>query len=64
MQVDEDLIAAVLSVMTGIPMVKLAEEETQKLLRMEDELRKRAGRPGRGGGRGVARGAPQPGRTA
>ncbi|HET7224980.1 MAG TPA: ATP-dependent Clp protease ATP-binding subunit [Candidatus Eisenbacteria bacterium] len=40
-QVDEELIASVLSTMTGIPMVKLAEEETQKLLRMEDELRKR-----------------------
>jgi ATP-dependent Clp protease ATP-binding subunit ClpC len=40
-QVDEDLIASVLSVMTGIPMVKLAEEETQKLLRMEEELTKR-----------------------
>ena len=39
-QVDEDLIASVLSVMTGIPVVKLAEEETQKLLRMEDELRR------------------------
>ena len=39
-QVDEDLVASVLSVMTGIPVVKLAEEETQKLLRMEDELRK------------------------
>jgi ATP-dependent Clp protease ATP-binding subunit ClpC len=30
-QVDEDLIASVLSVMTGIPVVKLAEEETAKL---------------------------------
>jgi ATP-dependent Clp protease ATP-binding subunit ClpC len=40
-QVNEELIASVLSTMTGIPMVKLAEEETQKLLRMEDELRKR-----------------------
>src|SRR5258706_199590 len=40
-QVDEDLIAAVLSVMTGIPVVKLAEEETQKLLRMEDQIRTR-----------------------
>ena len=39
--VDEDMIAAVLSIMTGIPVVKLAEEESQKLLRMEDELRKR-----------------------
>jgi ATP-dependent Clp protease ATP-binding subunit ClpC len=40
-QVDEDMIAAVLSVMTGIPVVKLAAEESQKLLRMEDELKKR-----------------------
>ncbi len=40
-QVDDDLIAAVLSTMTGIPVVKLAEEETQKLLRMEDGLRGR-----------------------
>jgi len=40
-QVDEDLIAAVLSIMTGIPVVKLAAEESQKLLRMEEELRKR-----------------------
>src|SRR5438552_15039400 len=40
-QVDEELIASVLSVMTGIPMVKLAEEETKKLLRMEEELAKR-----------------------
>ena len=40
-QVSEELIASVLSAMTGIPVVKLAEEETQKLLRMEDEIRKR-----------------------
>jgi len=40
-EVNEDLIATVLSTMTGIPVVKLAEEETQKLLRMEDELTKR-----------------------
>jgi ATP-dependent Clp protease ATP-binding subunit ClpC len=39
--VNEELIANVLSTMTGIPVVKLAEEETQKLLRMEDDLRKR-----------------------
>jgi ATP-dependent Clp protease ATP-binding subunit ClpC len=39
-QVDEDLIATVLSTMTGIPVVKLAEEETRKLLRMEEELTK------------------------
>src|SRR5882672_4408043 len=40
-RVSEDLIATVLSTMTGIPVVKLAEEETQKLLRMEDTIRKR-----------------------
>ena len=40
-QVDEDMIAAVLSIMTGIPVVKLAAEESQRLLRMEDELKKR-----------------------
>jgi ATP-dependent Clp protease ATP-binding subunit ClpC len=40
-QVDAELVASVLSVMTGIPVVKLAEEETQKLLRMEDEIGKR-----------------------
>ena len=39
--VNEDLIATVLSTMTGIPVVKLAEEETQKLLRMEDDIRRR-----------------------
>src|SRR5438132_1960139 len=40
-QVNEELVAEVPSTMTGIPMVKLAEEETKKLLRMEDELTKR-----------------------
>src|SRR6266700_1405909 len=40
-QVNEELIANVLSVMTGIPVVKLAEEETQKLLRMEQSIQKR-----------------------
>ena len=40
-EVDEDAIAEVLSLWTGIPVYKLTEEETQKLLRMEDELHKR-----------------------
>ncbi len=40
-QVDDDQIAAVLSIMTGIPVVKLAAEESEKLLRMEEELKKR-----------------------
>ena len=39
-EVDEEAIAEVLSVWTGIPVYKLTEEETQ-LLRMEDELHKR-----------------------
>jgi ATP-dependent Clp protease ATP-binding subunit ClpC len=40
-EVDEEAIAEVLSVWTGIPVYKLTEEETQKLLRMEDELHRR-----------------------
>src|SRR5256884_49671 len=39
--VDEEEIAEVLSIWTGIPVFKLTEEETEKLLRMEDELHKR-----------------------
>ncbi|MGM0818846.1 MAG: ATP-dependent Clp protease ATP-binding subunit, partial [Actinomycetota bacterium] len=38
---DEEEIAEVLSNWTGIPVFKLTEEETQKLLRMEAELHKR-----------------------
>ena len=40
-EVDEESIAEVLSLWTGIPVYKLTEEETQKLLRMETELHKR-----------------------
>ncbi len=40
-EVDEEEIAEVLSLWTGIPVYKLTEEETQKLLRMEDEIHKR-----------------------
>src|SRR5215207_6287810 len=40
-EVDEELIAEVLAVATGIPVFKLTEEESQRLLRMEDELHKR-----------------------
>jgi len=39
--VDEETIAEVLAVWTGIPVYRLTEEETVKLLRMEDELHKR-----------------------
>ena len=40
-EVDEEAIAEVLSLWTGIPVYKLTEEETAKLLRMEDELHRR-----------------------
>ena len=40
-EVDEEEIAEVLSSWTGIPVTSLTEEETAKLLRMEDELHKR-----------------------
>ena len=39
--VDEEMIAQVLSMTTGIPVFKLTEAESAKLLRMEDELHKR-----------------------
>jgi ATP-dependent Clp protease ATP-binding subunit ClpC len=40
-EVDEEAIAEVLALWTGIPVYKLTEEETAKLLRMEEELHKR-----------------------
>src|SRR2546428_1444581 len=40
-EVDEEEIAEVLAAWTGIPVYKLTEEETEKLLRMEDELHRR-----------------------
>jgi ATP-dependent Clp protease ATP-binding subunit ClpC len=40
-KVDAEDVAYIVSRMTGIPIVKLEEEESKKLLRMEDELRKR-----------------------
>ena len=39
--VDEETIAQVLSVWTGIPVSRISEEETTKLLHLEDELHKR-----------------------
>jgi ATP-dependent Clp protease ATP-binding subunit ClpC len=39
--VDEETIAEVLANWTGIPVYRLTEEETSKLLRMEEELHKR-----------------------
>jgi ATP-dependent Clp protease ATP-binding subunit ClpC len=40
-EVDEEQIAEVLATWTGIPVFKLTEEETARLLRMEDELHRR-----------------------
>src|SRR4249920_3457870 len=40
-EVDEELIAEVLATATGIPVFKLTEEESSRLLRMEDEIHKR-----------------------
>jgi len=40
-EVDDEQIAEVLANWTGIPVYKLTEEETTRLLRMEDELHKR-----------------------
>src|SRR5699024_2186005 len=40
-EVDEDVIAEVLAMSTGIPVFKLTEEESSRLLRMEEELHKR-----------------------
>src|SRR5436190_123412 len=39
--IGEDEIADIVSMWTGIPVFKLTEAETQKLMRMEDELHKR-----------------------
>jgi ATP-dependent Clp protease ATP-binding subunit ClpC len=40
-EVDDEQIAEVLATWTGIPVFKLTEEETARLMRMEDELHKR-----------------------
>jgi ATP-dependent Clp protease ATP-binding subunit ClpC len=40
-EVDEEAVADVLSMWTGIPVYRLTEEETERLLHMEDELHKR-----------------------
>src|SRR5688572_29184899 len=40
-EVEDEQIAEVLAIWTGIPVFKLTEEETARLLRMEDELHRR-----------------------
>lgn len=39
--VDEETITEVIATMTGIPLSRLAEEETKKILNLEEELRRR-----------------------
>jgi ATP-dependent Clp protease ATP-binding subunit ClpC len=39
--VDEDVIREVVSKMTGVPLTRISDEETSRLLKMEDELAKR-----------------------
>jgi len=39
--VDEDVIAEVVSKMTGVPLTRLEKEEAQRLLKLEDELHKK-----------------------
>ena len=40
-EVDEEAVAEVLSLWTGIPVYKLTEEETERMLKMEENLHKR-----------------------
>ncbi|MCK0113706.1 ATP-dependent Clp protease ATP-binding subunit [Ornithinimicrobium sp. F0845] len=40
-EVDDELVAEVLAAATGIPVIKLTEEESSRLLNMENELHKR-----------------------
>jgi len=41
LEVDEDIIAQIAAAWKGIPVKKLAEEESERLLRMEETLHKR-----------------------
>ena len=61
--IDEEDIAFIVSRWTGIPVTRLQEAETARLMRMEDELHALGGGPGRGHQGGVAApsGAPAPG---
>ena len=63
-EVDEDDIASVVARWTGIPVDRLLEGETEKLIHMEERLHQRVDRPGRGGVRGRERAAPRAHRAA
>jgi ATP-dependent Clp protease ATP-binding subunit ClpC len=40
-EVDEEIVAEVVSLMTGVPLQRLATEEAERLLRIEDDIHKR-----------------------
>ena len=46
--VDEEVVAEVVSKMTGIPLTRLEAEETGRLLKMEEEIQKKVISPDRG----------------
>lgn len=48
-EVTENEIAEIISLWTGIPVKTLEESESERLLRLEEILHSRVGRPGRGG---------------
>ena len=62
--VDEEVIAEVVSKMTGIPLTRMTTEDTLRLMQMEDELHKRVISQDRGHQGHRQGGAPQPQRPA
>ena len=60
--VDEEVVAEVVSKMTGVPLTRLEAEETGRLLKMEDEIQKKVISPDRGDQADQPGGPPQPGR--
>jgi hypothetical protein len=46
--IDEEAIAEVVSMMTGIPVKRMVQAESEKLRKMSDEMRGMVGWPGRG----------------
>ncbi len=63
-EVDEDDVAAVVARWTGIPVSRLLEGETEKLIHMEERLHRRARRAGRGRRGGRERASPRAHRAA
>ncbi len=61
--VDEEVIAEVVSKMTGIPLTRLSTEDSMRLMKMEEELHKRSGQPRRRRDGDFQGGPSQPQRT-